>query len=115
MIATIPAGYADGYFRALGNRASVWHEKTGVRARVVGRVCMDQMLADVTQARQCGPVEPGDSVVLFGGNCDKMPSADEIAALAGTINYEVVCAVSRRVPRIFLKDGLAAETMNRLL
>ena len=115
VIATIPAGYADGYFRVLGNRASVWHEKTGVRARVVGRVCMDQMLADVTQARQCGPVEPGDSVVLFGGNCDKMPSADEIAALAGTINYEVVCAVSRRVPRIFLKDGLVAETVNRLL
>lgn len=115
VIATLPAGYADGYFRCLGNRAAVYHEGTGVCVPVVGRVCMDQMMIDVTQAQRIGPVRVGDSVVLFGGNCDKMPCADEIASLAGTIHYEVVCAVGRRVPRVFLKGGRPAETVNRLL
>ena len=115
LIATVPAGYADGYFRILGNRASVYHVKTGARAPVVGRVCMDQMMIDVTQAARFGSVRTGDEVVLFGGKCDKMPSADEIASLAETIPYEVTCAVSRRVPRIFLKDGFPVETVNRLI
>lgn len=115
MIATLPAGYADGYFRILGNRAAAFHENTGLRVPVVGRVCMDQLMLDVTEACKHGAVQVGDTVVLFGGNCDKMPSADEIAALAGTIHYELTCAVSRRVPRVFLKDGTVVETVDRLI
>lgn len=111
-IATVPAGYADGYFRMLGNGASVYHEKSGKRAPVTGRVCMDQLMIDVTASGE--DAAAGDTVVLFGGG-EGMPDADEIARIAGTVNYEIICAVGRRVPRIFIKDGVRVETMNRLI
>lgn len=112
LIATVPAGYADGYFRVLGNGASVYHEKTGMRAPVTGRVCMDQLMIDVTASGE--NVAAGDTVVLFGGG-EGVPDADEIARIAGTVNYEIICAVGRRVPRVFIKDGRRVETMNRLV
>ncbi len=95
-IATLPAGYADGYSRLLSNRGQVWVR--GRRCRVVGRVCMDQCMIDV------GPetdVRVGDEVILFGpgGEGDGPPDAAEIARLMGTIPYEVTCLVTRRVPR----------------
>lgn len=97
-LVTIPVGYADGYFRVLSNRAAVLIH--GTRCRVVGTVCMDQMMVDVGHVAD---VAVGDEVVLFGRQGDAILPADEIAAIAGTINYEVVCAVSARVPRIYLR------------
>ena len=98
-IATLPVGYGDGYPRALGNRAEVIVR--GVRAPVVGRVCMDLTLVDVTEVPG---VQEGDRVVLMGAQGDSEVSAGELAALLGTIPYEVVVGVSPRVPRVE-RDG----------
>ena len=115
VIATVPVGYADGYLRILGNRADAYLEKAQVRVPVVGRVCMDQLMLDVTEAAKTGAVNVGDAVVLFGGQCGKMPTADEIASLAGTIPYEITCAISRRVPRWYVRGGVLTEVVNRLI
>ena len=95
-IATLPLGYADGWTRALSGRASVLVR--GARAPLVGSVCMDQCMIDVTDIPD---VAQGDEVLLFGGT--ELP-ADEIAEALGTINYEVVCQVGKRVPRVYA-DG----------
>lgn len=90
-IATITAGYADGYPRALSNKGEiiVW----GERCRIVGRVCMDQFMVDVTNVED---VRPGDEVILMNEDI----TADDIAELTGTIGYEVTCDITSRVPRI---------------
>jgi alanine racemase len=92
-IATVPVGYADGYARALADRGLVLIR--GRRHPVAGTVTMDQLTVD------CGDdeVEAGDEVVLFGRQGDEEITADEVASWYGTIGYEVVCAVSERVPR----------------
>lgn len=90
-IATISAGYADGYYRLLSNKASVLIN--GKRAKIIGRVCMDQFCVDISDIRD---VKRGDEVVLFG---DGLP-VEELADIVGTINYELVCAVSSRVIRV---------------
>jgi alanine racemase len=92
-IATVPVGYADGYPRALSNRAQVLIR--GRRYAVVGNVTMDQIMVD------CGddPIAAEDEVVLFGRQGDDEIRIEEVAAWWGTIGYEVVCAVSERVPR----------------
>lgn len=90
-IATISAGYADGYYRLLSNKASVLIN--GKRAKIIGRVCMDQFCVDVSDIPD---VKRGDEVVLFG---DSLP-VEELADMVGTINYELVCAVSSRVIRV---------------
>ena len=110
IIATLPVGYADGYSRLLSSRASVMIK--GQRAPVVGRVCMDQCMVDVTDIQ--GAVEPGEDVLLFGGSGDPTVSTDEIARIIGTINYEVVCGVSRRVPRVYIRDGKIVKVKNLL-
>ena len=91
-LATIPTGYADGYSRSLSGRGCVWIR--GRRAKVAGRVCMDQMMADVTDI----PCEAGDEVQLLGD----MYTADDMARDAGTIGYEIVCGISGRVPRVYV-------------
>jgi alanine racemase len=92
-VATVPVGYADGYHRAASGRAHVLIR--GRRHPVAGTVTMDQITVD------CGddPVQEGDEVVLFGSQGDQAIRAEELAAWAGTIGYEVVCSVSERVPR----------------
>lgn len=90
-IATISAGYADGYYRLLSNKASVLIN--GKRAKIIGRVCMDQFCVDVSDIPD---VKRGDEVVLFGNG---LP-VEELADIVGTINYELVCAVSSRVIRV---------------
>ena len=97
VIATIQAGYADGYDRLLSSRGEVLLH--GQRAPVLGRVCMDQFMVDVGHIPG---VAPGDEAVLLGRQGSDEVSADELASLLGTINYEVVCQVSSRVPRLFL-------------
>lgn len=100
VIATIPVGYADGYPRALSNKGRVIIK--GQSALITGRVCMDQFMADVTHIKGC---EIGDEVILIGGEGKERITADEIAAICGTINYEIVTGISKRVPRVYIKRG----------
>ena len=96
-IATLPVGYADGWTRLLANKVSV--SIKGQRAPLVGRVCMDQCMIDVTDIPG---VVPGDEVLLFAGN--DLP-VEEVAGHIGTINYEIVCMVGKRVPRVYVGEG----------
>jgi len=93
-IATLPVGYGDGYPRLLSNRGEVL--VAGRRAPIVGRVCMDLTLVDVTDVPTA---REGDEAVLVGSQGEDSISIDEIAGLTGTINYEITCGVGRRVPR----------------
>lgn len=105
-VATVAAGYADGFFRSLSNRGKVMIN--GRLAPVIGRVCMDQFMVDVTDL----PCKVGDHAVLFG--CEGL-SCEEYAECAGTINYEAVCLLNRRVTRVY-SDGeksIAVESYMR--
>ena len=95
-IATIPVGYGDGYTRLLTGKAEVLIR--GQRAPVVGNICMDQCMVQVSHIPD---VAVGDEVVLFGKQGDQEISADELAESIGTINYEITCMVNHRVPRIY--------------
>jgi alanine racemase len=97
VLATVAVGYGDGYSRILSGRGEVLLH--GLRAPVVGRVCMDQIIVDASNVKG---VAPGDEAVLFGRQAGTVLPVDEIAEKIGTINYEVVCAVGARVPRIYL-------------
>ncbi len=96
LIASIPLGYGDGMSRLLSNKLEVLVH--GVRCKQVGRICMDQCLVDVTELR--GRVEPGDEVVIVGKQGNEEVTVDELAMKLGTINYEIVTNIARRVPRI---------------
>ncbi|MCX8118545.1 MAG: alanine racemase [Desulfobacterota bacterium] len=96
LIATLPIGYADGYSTLLSNRGEVLVR--GRRAPVVGRVCMDLTMVDVTEVPG---VSPGDEVVLIGRQGRERISADEVAEKAGLISYEVLCSIGQRVPRVY--------------
>jgi alanine racemase len=96
LIATLPVGYGDGLSRNFSNKLEVL--AGGLRCRQVGRITMDQSLIDVTALR--GQVALGDEVVIIGRQGEEEVTADELADLLGTINYEVVTAISQRVPRI---------------
>jgi len=106
-IATVPVGYADGYSRALSNKANVIIN--GKAVPVVGNICMDQFMADVTDA---GEVKAGDTVILMGAAGDTVIGADDIAKLQGTVSYEVLCNVGKRVPRLYIKNGEPIKTVN---
>ncbi len=99
-IATVTVGYADGYSRLLSNRGEVL--VSGTRCRITGRVCMDQMMIDVTDVPHAAV---GSVVTLIGTDGDDCITADELAGIYGTIGYEVVCGISKRIPRIFMQDG----------
>lgn len=108
-IATVPVGYADGYPRSLSNRASVLLH--GRRVPIIGRVCMDQFMVDVTDMPQ---VSVGDVVTLIGQDGEEILSVEEISEMAGSFNYEFVCDVSRRVPRVYIKNGKPVSVVNYL-
>jgi len=110
LVATIPAGYADGYRRSLSNRFYVLIH--GQKAPILGRVCMDQFMVDVTHIPQ---VQPGDPVVLMGTDGDLTITAEEIAAAAQSFNYEQVCDLSRRVSRVYMREGKEVFRNNYLL
>ena len=97
-IATIPVGYADGYPRTLSNRGRVLIN--GRFAPIIGRVCMDQFMVDVTDIPD---VQRGTKVTLIGKEGNKKISVEELAAVSGRLNYEFVCDINKRVPRIFVK------------
>lgn len=95
-LATVTVGYADGYSRLLSTRGSMLVR--GCRVPVVGRVCMDQTVVDVGQIEG---VRPGDEVVIFGRQGNECIAVEELALVAGTINYEVVSTIMARVPRLY--------------
>jgi alanine racemase len=96
VIATIPAGYGDGYPRILSNRSQV--QINGKRYPAAGRICMDQFMADLGPAPD---VSLYDKAVLFGYS-DNAPDAQEVAGWAETIPYEITCGINKRVPRVYL-------------
>lgn len=98
-LATLTIGYADGYSRLLSGKASVLIK--GKRVPVVGRICMDQLMIDVTGM----DVKPGDIATLIGIDGNEKITADELASLYGTIGYEVICGISKRVPRVAVENG----------
>ena len=109
-VATVSAGYADGYRRSLsGNFHVLIH---GQRAPILGRICMDQMMVDVTHIPD---VRPGDRVTLVGRDGEESISMEAIAQAAGSFNYEFVCGISRRVPRVYCRRGQAEQTVHYLL
>lgn len=98
-IATIPVGYGDGYPRTLSNKGTVLIG--GHFAKIIGRVCMDQFMVDVTGLG----VSRGDEVILMGSDGENSITAEEIGDLSGRFNYELVCDINKRVPRVYIKNG----------
>lgn len=99
-VATIPAGYGDGYPRMLGSRA--WVLIAGKRAPILGRVCMDQFMVDVDGIPEAAA---GTPVTLLGSDGGETLSVDELSSLCGRFPYEFVCCVGRRVPRVYVRNG----------
>ena len=98
-VATIPVGYADGYPRSLSNKG--WVLIHGQKAPILGRVCMDQFMVDVTGIPD---VKFGDRATLVGHDGDAYLSIDELANLSGRFNYEFICDIGKRVPRIYTRN-----------
>lgn len=109
-IATIPVGYADGYSRILSGRVQVI--AGGKLCNIVGNICMDQCMIDVTNVNN---IAVGDEVILFGGGDDIELPVESLADIMGTINYEILCMVGKRIPRIYIKNGVVQTTHNYLL
>jgi alanine racemase len=110
LIATLPIGYADGYSRLFAKDAKVIIN--GKFAPVVGRICMDQCMIDVTDTG-CD-VKVGDEVILLGEQGNLKFNADDIAEIMGTINYEILCMLKYRVPRVYIKNGKIVKVHNYL-
>lgn len=110
VIATVPIGYADGYNRLLSNKGRMLVK--GQYAPVVGRVCMDQTMIDITGIEG---VQIGDEVVVMGKQGDNVVSAEEIAGIIGTINYEITCAYSKRVPRVYMEGGKVIGVVDHVM
>ena len=106
-IATIPVGYGDGYPRSLSNKGSVLIH--GKRARILGRVCMDQFLVDVTDIPEAKFM---DEVVLVGKDQTETITIDELAELSGRFNYEFICCLGKRIPRVYIQDGKIVEQID---
>lgn len=110
MVATVPVGYADGYRRSLSGKFYVLIH--GKRAPILGRICMDQMMVDVTDIPE---VRLDDRVTLVGRDGDEEITMEAIAAAADSFNYEFVCGISRRVPRIYCQGGREVRSVHYLL
>lgn len=110
-LATVPIGYADGYTRLLSNKGEMLIN--GQRVPVVGRICMDQCMVDVTDVMEA--VNAGDEAVIIGKQQGIEISAEELAESFGTISYEVLCIIGKRIPRVYYKDGCICNVKNYLL
>lgn len=108
-VATVPIGYADGYPRILFQSAEMLVR--GQRAKILGRICMDQLMLDVTKIPG---VCAGDEVTVFGTDGGSILPVDELASQVGTINYELVCGVSKRVPRVYRRNGKTVGSLDYL-
>ena len=109
-VATVPVGYADGYRRSLSGKFYVLIR--GKKAPILGRVCMDQLMVDVTDIPE---VQLEDRVTLVGRDGDASISVEEIAAAADSFNYEFICGISRRVPRVYTRNGKEVHSVHYLL
>ncbi len=109
VIATIPAGYADGISRGLSNKGFVCIH--GKRAPIVGRVCMDQFMVDVTEIED---VKTGDPVVLVGKDGEEQITLEELGNVSGRFHYEFACCINERVPRIYYYQGKRIEDLSKL-
>lgn len=103
-VATIPVGYGDGYPRSLSNKGDVLIR--GRRAKIIGRICMDQFMVDVTDIPDTGFM---DTVTLIGRDGDECITVEELAALSGRFHYEFVCCLGRRIPRVYKRQGRLFE------
>jgi len=110
VVATVPVGYADGYRRSLSGRFYVLIR--GKRAPILGRVCMDQLMVDVTDIPG---VALNDRVTLVGRNGNEEITMEQMAEALDTINYEIVCGISRRVPRVYSRAGKTVHSVHYLL
>ncbi len=106
-IATVPLGYGDGYPRSLSNKGCVLIR--GKRAPIVGRICMDQFMVDVTEIED---VAENDEVTLIGADGKEQITMEELGGLSGRFNYELACDLGKRIPRVYLKDGKVLKTKN---
>lgn len=106
-IATIPVGYADGYPRSLSNKGYVLIR--GKKAPILGRVCMDQFMVDVTQI---DGVSFGDKVTMIGKDGNEILPVEVLSELSGRFNYEFVCDLGKRIPRVYVRDGKIAEQVD---
>jgi len=109
-VATLPVGYADGFRRSLSNQGYVLLH--GKKAPVLGRVCMDQIMVDVTDIPD---VALDDKAILIGRSGDEEITVDDMAVATGTINYEIVCGLSRRIPRAYYRGGKKVSEVHYLL
>ncbi len=110
VLATVPIGYADGYNRNLSNQAKMLVH--GKLVPVVGRVCMDQTILDVTDVPD---IKMGDEVVVFGREGDVVLPVEDLAAQLHTINYELTCMITKRVPRVYMQGGKIVGIVNHVL
>ena len=99
-VATVPVGYADGYPRGLSGKGYVLLH--GRRAQILGRICMDQMMVDVSEIPEAAE---GDVVTLLGADGDERITAEYLGGLSGRFNYELVCGISKRIPRVYKRGG----------
>lgn len=104
--ATVPIGYADGYTRMLNGKAKMLLKNE--RVEVIGRICMDQCMIDVTNVNN---INEGDEVIIFGKST---VTADDLANWLNTISYEILCMISKRIPRVYIKEGRRVNTLNYL-
>ena len=110
-IATIPIGYADGYTRLLTNKGKVIIN--GELTPIVGRICMDQCMVDISNHSR--NVKVGDEVVLFGKQKGTEITIEDVAKSIGTVNYEVICIIGRRIPRVYLQNEKIYCVLNYLV
>lgn len=110
-IATLPIGYADGYTRLLTSKGRVL--VNGQSVPIVGKICMDQCMIDVTDVE--GDVNVGDEAVLFGSQNGNEIKIEDLADKIGTINYEIACIIGKRIPRVYWKDGKLYNVLNYLI
>ena len=108
-VITVPVGYADGFIRKIAKDGYV--SVNGKKAKILGRICMDQLIADADEIED---IHIGDTVTLFG-NGDNVPTADDIALWTDSINYEIVCLISKRVARVYFKNGKETDTVDHIL
>lgn len=109
-VATVPIGYADGYPRLLSNKGEMLVK--GKRAPIIGNICMDQLMLDVSNIDD---VKEGDIVTVVGVDQDQSITFSELANKIGTISYELMCLIGRRVPRVYIKDGKTIDVVDYIV
>jgi alanine racemase len=110
VIGTLPFGYADGYPRNLRDKGTVTIH--GKKAPIIGVICMDQCMVDLTDIQEA---RVGDEVIIYGDGTNNTLSINEISQLAGTNKNEITCRITRRTPRVYIKDGKVVKVLNYLI